>query len=709
MSLTLSDFSNVTGRHFLRQEDEPLLRGRGQFIPNQQVPGLLQALFVRSDLAWSDFSLNEVASASAQPGVRAILTAADLGGPHFMPAHNPLLPIELDTRFPVLASTRATYVGQPIAVIVGETRAACELGHSLLRVDYQPACEPFDDHPVTRIALGDEAPQAQQASVTVQTRIHSPRVAAAPMEPRGCLASWNEASGRIEVQLGTQSPTRARDDIASVLGLDPSQVRVLTGDVGGAFGAKASVYPEDLIIALAARHLKASIRWTATRNEEFGSATQGRASRISGSLSLDQDSRMSLIQAELDFDLGAWLAFSAVVPLRNAARILPGPYGLRNVDVRGTARRSPRAPVNIYRGAGRPEATLLMETLLEMAARAHRIDPIELRRRNLLGPEQLPYRTASGEVLDSGDYPALLEMACARFDYAGERAAQHTRRRTGERVGIGTAFYVEPCGQGLEWARITLHENGRYTVGSGSPAQGQGHRTTWTRIAAAALGCAPESIDVVIGDTDACPQGIGTLASRSTAIGGSAILKACEDILRQREAGASLPIHAECRFESSEAWSAGCIMSRVRIDSDTGELTVEKLCWADDAGRIIEPVLAHGQLMGGAAQGLGQALMECVRHDTDGQLLTGSFMDYAIPRAADMPPISIDSMASPSPNNPLGAKGVGEAGCIGVPAAIMNAVRDALADLGEVELDFPLDAEQLWRIIHFTRTGQPTC
>jgi carbon-monoxide dehydrogenase large subunit len=529
------------------------------------------------------------------------------------------------------------------------------------------------------------------------------------MEPRGCLARWDEAGGRMEVQLGTQSPTRARDDIANVLGLNASQVRVLTGDVGGAFGAKASVYPEDLIVALAAHHLKASIRWTATRNEEFGSATQGRASRISGSLSLDQDNRMSLIEAELDFDLGAWLAFSAVVPLRNAARILPGPYDLRDVRVRGVARRSPRSPVNIYRGAGRPEATLLMETLIEMAARARGIDPVELRRRNLLGPEQLPYRTPAGEVLDSGDYPGLLELARTRFDYAGERAAQLARRRAGERVGIGTAFYVEPCGQGWEWARVTLHENGRFTVASGSPAQGQGHRTTWARIAAMALGCAPESIDVVIGDTDVCPQGIGALASRSTAIGGSAILKACEDLLRQRKAGGSLPISAECRFESSEAWSAGCIMTRVRIDSDTGELTVEKLCWADDAGRIIEPVLARGQLVGGAAQGLGQALMECIRHDNDGQLLTGSFMDYAMPRAADMPPITIESMASPSPNNPLGAKGVGEAGCIGIPAAIMNAVRDALADLGEIELDFPLAAEQLWRAIHFTRIGHPTC
>jgi carbon-monoxide dehydrogenase large subunit len=276
-------------------------------------------------------------------------------------------------------------------------------------------------------------------------------------------------------------------------------------------------------------------------------------------------------------------------------------------------------------------------------------------------------------------------------------------------VGIGTACYVEPCGQGWEWARVTQHKEGHYTVASGSPAQGQGHLTTWARIAATALDCPVESVEVVIGDTDACPHGIGTLASRSTAIGGSAIFEACKTLRAKREAGASLPLSVEHRFESSEAWSAGCIITRVRIDSDTGELTIEKLCWADDAGRIIEPTLARGQLIGGAAQGLGQALMERILHDESNQLLTGSFMDYAIPRAADLPRIEIDSIETPSPNNPLGAKGVGEAGCIGVPAAVMNAVRDALSDLGEIDLDFPLDAEQLWRIIHFKQTGTPRC
>jgi carbon-monoxide dehydrogenase large subunit len=441
------------------------------------------------------------------------------------------------------------------------------------------------------------------------------------------------------------------------------------------------------------------VGWTAHRSEEFASAAHGRGADIRGTLQIEPSGTIERLEAELDFDLGAWLPFSAVVPLRNAARILPGPYALPHTRVRGQGRLTPRAPVNIYRGAGRPEAALLMETLIEAAARRLGRDPIELRRAHLVKPGQMPWQTSSGERLDSGDYPALLDLACRLFDYEKERQTQKQRRARGERVGIGTAFYVEPCGQGWEWARITQHPEGRYTLASGSPAQGQGHQTTWARIAADVLNCAPDSIDVFLGDTDACPSGIGTLASRSTAIGGSAIVEACRALMRRRDAGEALPLTAEHRFESVESWSAGCVIARARVCPETGAPTVEKIAWSDDAGRIIDPVLARGQLLGGAAQGLGQALLEAIHYDGDQQLLTGSFMDYALPRAGDLPEILIESMCSPSPNNPLGAKGVGEAGCIGIPAAIMNAVRDALADLGEVDLEFPLRAEQIWRVL----------
>jgi carbon-monoxide dehydrogenase large subunit len=342
--------------------------------------------------------------------------------------------------------------------------------------------------------------------------------------------------------------------------------------------------------------------------------------------------------------------------------------------------------------------------LIERAARAAQIDPVEIRRRNLIDSKSLPYRTPTGETLDSGDYAALLERACERFDYRVARREQLRRRSQGECVGIGLAVYVEPCGQGWESARVTLHAGGRVTVASGSPAQGQGHLTAFARIAAEALGCRESDIDVRLGDTAACPDGVGALASRSTAIGGSAIVEACRLALARRSAGEAYPITADARFTAREAWASGCVAAQVCIDLDTGALGVERVVWIDDAGRVIHPALAHGQLLGGFAQGLGQALMERMVYDGEGQLLTGSLMDYAVPRASDLPELVTESLASPTTFNLLGAKGVGEAGCIGVPAAVMNAARDALSVWGEADdLQFPLTAPRVWRAMQAVR------
>jgi carbon-monoxide dehydrogenase large subunit len=346
-----------------------------------------------------------------------------------------------------------------------------------------------------------------------------------------------------------------------------------------------------------------------------------------------------------------------------------------------------------------------METLIEQAARQCQIDPVDLRLRNLIPSEAMPYTTPTGEVLDSGDYALALHNACTQFDYTNARRLQTQRRQQGELVGIGLALYIEPCGQGWESARVTWHENGRVTVASGAPAQGQGHITTFAQLAADILGCDAANVDVHLGNTALCPAGTGALASRSIAIGGSAIVQACRAVLARREAGDALPITAEEKFTSNEAWSYGCVIAQMRIDADTGTPTIERISWVDDAGHVLQPQLVHGQLIGGAAQGLGQAMMERLIYDDQGQLITGSLMDYAIPRADNMPPIDISSMHTPSPNNLLGAKGVGEAGCIGVPAALMNAARDALSPLGEFDLQLPLTSEQLWRVLstHFEK------
>jgi len=313
----------------------------------------------------------------------------------------------------------------------------------------------------------------------------------------------------------------------------------------------------------------------------------------------------------------------------------------------------------------------------------------------------------AGERLDSGDYLTLLNRAAARFDYSGERAQQAQRRARGELVGIGIAMYVEPCGQGFESARVTLRADGGVRVASGSAAQGQGHETSFAAIAAEALGCAIDQVEVVHGDTDTAPDGIGALASRSIAIGGSAILEAARAAARRRDAGEALPLTAESVYRApGEAWSYGCVMVRLGLDPDTGQPAIERLVWVDDAGRVISPQLAEGQLLGGLAQGIGQAMLERIVYDDHGQLLTGSLMDYALPRAGDIPAVELESLVTPATANILGAKGVGEAGTIGVPAALLNAAIDALALLGVTDLDFPLTAERLWRTIHASHKEQ---
>ncbi len=697
----------------LRREDHRLLTGRGCFTADVNPPNAAHVAFVRSQHAYGRLLGIDAREAAAIPGVIAILTAQELGPHQSVPAINPLLPLKRPVRFDLLASDRVTWSGQPLAMVIAESRAIARAAADrvVVDIDPEPATADFQsaaEEAVVRVQhrwrASDTTGEPEPAQIEVRVSLESPRLVAMALEPRAVAVQIDDAAERVTVWLASQSPARARDDIARVLAIESERVRVITPDVGGAFGARASVVPEDLLVPWAAWRLRRSLRWLASRSEEFTAGMHGRASQIEGTLSVLPDGRLNALSAQLHFALGAWMPFSSVVPLRNAARILPGPYHVRTLEVDGEASLSNASAVNIYRGAGRPEAVLLTEVLIERAARAAQIDPVEFRRRNLIDSESLPYRTPTGETLDSGDYAALLERACERFGYPVARREQLRRRSQGECVGIGLALYVEPCGQGWESARVTLHAGGRVTVASGSPAQGQGHLTAFARIAAEALGCRESDIDVRLGDTAVCPDGVGALASRSTAIGGSAIVEACRLAIARRSAGEAYPITADARFTAREAWASGCVVAQVCIDSDTGALGVERVVWIDDAGRVIHPALAHGQLLGGFAQGLGQALMERVVYDGQGQLLTGSLMDYAVPRASDLPELITESLASPTTFNLLGAKGVGEAGCIGVPAAVMNAARDALSVWGEADdLQFPLTAPRVWRAMQAVR------
>jgi carbon-monoxide dehydrogenase large subunit len=684
-----------------RVEDFRLLTGRGQYIHDISLPGVLHAVFVRSMYPSGRIQGLDLAAARASEGVVAVLGAEQLCG-RTMPAINPLVPYTQTEDVPLLPEARVTSVGQPVALVVAHTLRAAHAAAELVFLDVAPETARADHTaggaPVADLHFQSASQPVAEAAHKVSMVHHQPRVTAMPLEPRAALAQWEEAAQMLTIWLPSQAPARARADVARTLGLPVEQVRVIAPDVGGSFGSKASVCPEDLVLAFAAWHLRANIKWTATRSEEFMSAAQGRGAHMRGSLSLDTQGRFIELRASFQFPLGSWLPFSAVAPMRNAARILPGPYRVGSVDIRSTANVADAAAVNIYRGAGRPEAALLMEHLVERAARASGIDPVDLRERNLLHVSDLPYTTPTGESLDSGDYRAALTRACARFGYAQERQQQAGRRANGELVGIGLAVYIEPCGQGWESARVTLQADGRVVVASGSVAQGQGHETSYATIAAEVLGCAPELVTVQHGDTAACPPGIGSLASRSIAIGGSAVVQAARQALERREAGEALPIvEAVIYTAPGEAWSYGCVIARMAIDRDTGEPKIERLVWVDDAGRIVSPQLAEGQLLGGLAQGLGQAMLERIVYDETGQLLSGSLMDYAVPRADNMPEVELESMHIPSTVNLLGAKGVGEAGCIGVPAALLNAAADALSPYGEPDLHFPLTAEQLWR------------
>jgi carbon-monoxide dehydrogenase large subunit len=621
-----------------------------------------------------------------------------------------------------LAAGRVAAAGQPVAVIVAQTRAQAQDAAELILLDTE-ADEPRDArHPVRRWQAGDAGAAFDGADCTVAARIDHPRVAPFAMEPRAVLAE--PSAGGLTVHLSTQTPFRARDDLARMLGLANDAVRVIAPDVGGAFGGKASVHPEDVLCALCALRLGRAVKWTAGRGEEFLSATHGRGAATEGRLALDDAGRILALEARLDFPLGHWTPYSAYAPPSNAGRILPGPYVAGAVEIDLAVRLGDAPAVNIYRGAGRPEAAMLMERLMDKAAAAAGQDPLALRRANLIPAAAMPWTTPTGEVLDSGDFVALLDRLEVLTDYAALRARQAQRRAGGEVVGLGLALYVEPCGRGWETARLVLRPGGRVQAETGASAQGQGRETAFAQLLADALDLEPGRIDVAEGDSARLEDGIGALASRSTAIGGSAMLRAARALRAAVEAelaqlgrndwpgweaaaaqlaGAGrLPVTVDESYAApGEAWASGAVLAEVAVDRDTGALAVERIAWVDDAGRVLNPLLVEGQLLGGMAQGLGAALMERLVIDGDGQLLTGSLMDYAVPRATDMPGrVRLAKRSTETAANELGAKGVGEAGCIGVPAALLNAAQDALSPYTARDLRLPLTSERLWRALN---------
>jgi carbon-monoxide dehydrogenase large subunit len=504
------------------------------------------------------------------------------------------------------------------------------------------------------------------------------------MEPRGIVAEHDPERDLLTVWMSFQDPHRPLEQLAHALRRPSESIRVVLPDVGGAFGSKGAIGPETVAVAAAALRLGRPVKWAEDRLENFLAGYQGRGLEADVELALDADGRFLAVRARLHADLGAYLVTSTPVSALTTALLVTGAYDIPAAEVEIVGARTTKVPTGPYRGAGRPEAAYLIERTVDEAARELGLDPIELRRRNLV--REFPHATPLGWTYDSGDYERCLDRALelADFDrFRGEPAA-------GRRRGFGVAMMLERSGGSWERATARREPDGRVVVRTGSSPHGQGHETTFAQIVADELGVDPDRVEIRWGDTQAGPEGVGTFGSRSTAMGGSAVLEA---VRKLRAEGVD---EAEATFESGLLFASGAYAAVVEVDEETGELEILRLAAVDDAGRIVNPLLAHGQVVGATAQGLGQALVEEVRHDEAGQSLSVSFVDYPLLTAWEMPELQSDFVETATPLNPLGAKGVGEGGSIGTPAAVANAVVDAL---GGTQVDPPFTAEKLWEVL----------
>jgi carbon-monoxide dehydrogenase large subunit len=662
------------GRPVRRREDARLLSGRSEFLDDIRLDGMAHMAFVRSPHAHARVL-----------GVRgALFAAADLEG-RLVPARvapPPGLTIA-HAPHPALAIDEVRYVGQPVAAVVAETRALAEDAAERVEVDYEPLAAVVDPRasaePLARWELraGDAAAAFAAAAHVVRTEHVIPRLAATPMEPRGVLAA--PGAERLTVWSSSQSAHRPRAQLAQMLGLAESSIRVIVPDVGGGFGSKGTLANEAPVVALAALQLGRPVKWAEDRLENLLSAPQGRGLRAAVELALDADGRILALRARLLSDMGAYLLPSTAMPPHTAALLLTGSYDIQDVDVVVTGARTNKVPTAPYRGAGRPEATYLIETAIDAAARQLGIDPIELRRRNLV--RSFPYRTALGWTYDSGDYELCLDTALALTE---EAPASDDRVL----VGTGVALCVERSGGLHEHASVTRGEDGDIIVAVGSTPNGQGHQTLFAQIAADRLGIDAARVTVRTGDTDAIAEGVGSFASRSTVMGGSAVAAAADDLL----AGGSGAV----RFASEQVFASGAYVAVVEVERATGAVRVLRLVAVDDAGTIVNPLLAEGQVVGAAVQGLGAVLTEEVVYDEHGQPVNRSLLDYTLMTAAEIPEFATAFVETPSPFNPLGLKGVAEGGTIGTPAAVANALSAALSGR---HVDPPFTAEKVWRAL----------
>jgi aerobic carbon-monoxide dehydrogenase large subunit len=716
----------LVGRPLRRREDDRVLSGRSRFLDDLHPPGLAHMAFVRSPYAHA--RVVSVRPPEGAPGLLAAFTARDLEGRvRPLPIQVPEGAEAADEPHPLLAAEEVRYAGQPVAAVVAESRALAEDAAELVEVEYEEL-DPIADAGASDLELlrwrrtsGEVDGAFASAEVVAGGRYAMPRLVAAPMETRGALASHDPAGDVLTLWCSSQDTHRPLRHLSHVLDLPTERLRVVVPDVGGAFGSKGSLAPEAAVAAIAAMDVGRPVKWAEDRHENFLAAYQGRGMEAEVELALTGDGRMLAVRARIRADLGAYLLPATAIPPHTAGMLMAGCYTIPAADVAVTGVRTHKVPTGPYRGAGRPEAAYFLECAVDDAARALSIDPVELRRRNLIA--DFPHRSPLGFTYDSGDYRRCLDLALELVE--PERTADDERL-----IGTGVAMYVERAGGSFEGARATLDADGRVVIRSSTSPHGQGHDTTLAQIAAERLHVNPTNVVLEFGDSALVPSGTGTFASRSVAVGGSAVVRAVDELreqclrtaarlLRTPEAeitwgergltagdgralqlgdvAAAGALEADARFESELVFGSGAYATVVEIERATGRLTVRHLAAVDDAGTIVNPLLAEGQVLGGAVQGLGECLVEEATYDEQAQPTSASFADYSLLTAAEIPPIAAAFVESPSPLNPLGAKGIGEGGAIGTPAAVANAVADAL---GGRHVDPPFTEDKLWRAMH---------